>query len=238
MPFPRPAARPWGGFDAGFKLPWPIRRSKGPGAGSNDDVDGIDRAFRRLVQKAHAAERAAAIAYRGHRCCFRDHGQRRMVQQLAVDEWRHRAWLRRRIMPACGMEPNKLYEMFFILVGGLIALLCLFIGPFFASYFAGRLERDNGSEYDQMAKGLGKVIGVYPATKERFIPILQFMARVERKHERDLLQVVRHHRWLPLMMPIFHWPLRKPGLPAPVEKKTRFRPQRVLAPKLVRPVAC
>ena len=204
MPFPRPAARPWGGFDAAFELPLPLRFGGG----------GINKPpppnLKRLVLKAHAAERAAALAYRGHRCCFRRPEDRRLVHQLAMDEWRHRAWLRRTLMPALGIRPNPFLEAIFLVVGMLITLACLVIGPFLATYFAGRLERDNGEEYDQVAQEVQRLRHIGSTEQWRLQMALQHMAVAERRHERDLFRIIRHHPWLPKMVPPFQWPLRTP----------------------------
>jgi hypothetical protein len=129
---------------------------------------------------------------------------------LALDEWRHRAWLRRRLMPLMGMRPEPLLEAFFVVIGVVIAIACLFIGPFLATCFAGRLERDNGDEYDRMADEVGKLTHIPPTQRQHVYKVLRHMAVIERRHERELLRLIRHHPWLPRMTPIFQWPLRRP----------------------------
>ncbi|TVR46422.1 MAG: hypothetical protein EA402_02665 [Planctomycetota bacterium] len=188
MPFPRPAARPWQGFGLssadGPLLPLPLLR---------------------LAQQAHAAERAAAIAYRGHRCCFRGRVQRQQIHHIALEEWRHRAWLRRRLLPALGVAPRPLMEAAYLLLGMAIALTCLLIGPFWATYFAGRLEHGNGAEYDRLAAGLL----AHPQLARRFHQPLRHMARVERRHERSFFGLLRHHPLLPPAAGLFGWPRRR-----------------------------
>lgn len=189
MPFPRPAARPWSGFFGLVGL-----------AEASDD----ERRLRALVRKAHAAERAAAIAYRGHRACFRDAHTRALIHGVAMDEWRHRAWLRRRCMPALDCQPAMYWEIWFAGVGAVIALACLLIGPFVATYFAGRLERDNGAEYADLAAGLRRLL---PATAAQpLVATVAHMEGVERRHERQLLALIRQHRWLPAMAAVYAWP--------------------------------
>ena len=128
------SSSPWGGFDAASNS-LALRRGKGPG---NDD--GGNRAFRKLVQKAHAAERAAAIAYRGIAAASVI-AATSTDAPIGPDEWRHRAWLRRRIMPAAVFSPTDFRVIFSF--GGL-SPWSAFIGPFL-DLFAGRLKRDNGT---------------------------------------------------------------------------------------------
>lgn len=211
MPYPRPSARPWAGFGLMPETPPPEQPSL---------------RLQRLMRKAHAAERAAALAYRGHRTCFAHPDQRRMIHRLAVDEWRHRAWLQRRLLAHFGLRPATGLESGFALIGVMIGLACLFITPFLASYFAGRLERDNGHEYDALADGLLRESLI--SSGDGWDRALRHMARAERRHERQLLAVVRSHPLLPVFARAFRWPLAARGPAATVYKAYQRRPQQVV----------
>ena len=134
--------------------------------------------------------------------CFQRRQDRRLVHDLALDEWRHRAWLRRHDKQM-GMRPEPLLEAFFVVIGGYSSL----VHRPFSPPFVGRLERDNGDEYDRMADEVGS--DPYTVNQCRMCARCCAMVVIERRHERELLQLIRHHL-APSMTSIFQWPLRRP----------------------------
>lgn len=163
----------------------------------------------RLLQLAHAAERAAAMAYRGHAASTRDPDERAAIRAIERDEWIHRRlvgqWL-----TALGAKPAARYEIRFVLIGAVIALACFVIGPFLATYFAGRLEGDNVHEYHTIAAA------AVAAGHPELVAGARHMANVEAEHEAVLLAMVARHPALAWFRRRFNWPQPAPTTPAAI----------------------
>src|ERR1051326_6214372 len=102
-----------------------------------------------LLQQAYSAEKAAAFAYIGHAGSVKDKAAKIAIKQIENDEWFHRKEVLE-IMKEYDIPISKWYEFRFHVIGKIIWYSCYVIGWFMPSYFAGRLESGNVSEYFRM----------------------------------------------------------------------------------------
>ena len=148
----------------------------------------------RLMQLAHAGERAAAHAYQGHWRAVSDPRQRVAIQVIEAEEWEHRAVVLN-ILHALGAEPQPWREVFMGALGRVIGWSC-FVGGWYAPmYGAGKLEAQNVSEYVTAAQL------AIAAGESRFLPALRKMAAVEVQHEAWFRAQCASHwlvKWIPL----------------------------------------
>ncbi|MBI3097369.1 MAG: ferritin-like domain-containing protein [Planctomycetes bacterium] len=130
-----------------------------------------------LLQRAHAGERAAALAYQGHAASVRDPGDRRRISEIEREELAHRECLGR-LLETMGAGPDPSRERRAGLVGTLLSNLCRAAGWYFPMYAAGRLERRNIVEYEIAAAAAVR------AGRPEFVEDLLRMAETEWEHER------------------------------------------------------
>lgn len=130
----------------------------------------------RLLQNAHAGERAAAFAYQGHAKSVRSPIEKSQITQIENEEWRHRHELGR-MLTELGAQPRVLREWWMMCVGLFISWFCRVGGWFIPMYGAGKLERGNIVEYE-IAASLALEAG-YP----QYVDCLLDMAEVEWDHE-------------------------------------------------------
>lgn len=148
----------------------------------------------RLMQLAHAGERAAAHAYQGHWRAVSDPLERAAIQEIEAEEWEHRA-LVRGILTGLGAAPQPLREAFMGTLGRVIGWSCFVGGWYVPMYGAGKLEAQNVNEYAAAA------ILAEAAGEVRFLPALRRMAEVEVRHEAWFRVRCASHwlvRWIPL----------------------------------------
>ncbi len=100
----------------------------------------------KLLQLAYSAEKAAAFAYIGHAGSVRNPEEKAAIKQIELDEWHHRDTVLS-IMQQYGIQPSRLYEIKYHIIGRIISASCYVIGWFMPYYFAGRLESGNVCEY-------------------------------------------------------------------------------------------
>lgn len=137
----------------------------------------------RLLQNAHAGERAAAFAYNGHWRSVRG-AERTEIQKIEKEEWDHRAELFKMIKEL-GAKPRALREFGMMIVGVCIFTLCRLgdwlnvagFGWYTSMYGAGKLERGNIVEYEVAARY------AHEAGYPQFVECLLVMAEVEWDHE-------------------------------------------------------
>ncbi len=151
-----------------------------------------------LLQNAHAGERAAAIAYSRHWRILKNSEEINAVKQIEIDEWRHREELGE-ILSKLESKPRAFREFTFLTVGTVISFGCYFCRRFFATYFAGILERNNVDEY-QEAFELADKIGL-----TEFMPCFLAMKETEIRHEEILRKMVTDHLLFPFLSLIFGW---------------------------------
>ncbi len=107
----------------------------------------------RLLQDAHAGERAAAYAYYGHaKSLFvSDQKEKKEIFEIYEDEIHHRAGLYE-MLKGLGAKPRFLREKLMQFIGAIIGFSCLFGGWFIPMYGAGKLESNNIEEYEVAAR--------------------------------------------------------------------------------------
>ena len=152
----------------------------------------------RILQHAYSGEVAAAYAYRGHWKSLKDCPEKEHIKRIEDEEWDHRRrvgeWLEK-----LGAKPRSVREKVFWTIGRSLGLIC-FISPWFMPmYFAGRLESQNSTEYEDAAT-FAKELEMPQCVED-----LLDMARVEVEHEVFFRNVVTGHRLLPFMKRIFRW---------------------------------
>ena len=137
----------------------------------------------RLLQNAHAGERAAAFAYNGH---WRSVSGSEVdeIRKIEQEEWEHRTDLLK-MLEELGARPRPSRELVMMVVGSVIFLLCRLgsflnvagFGWYASMYGAGRLEQGNIIEYEVAAEYALKA--GYP----HFVEDLLHMAEIEWDHE-------------------------------------------------------
>src|SRR5690242_2634463 len=103
-----------------------------------------------LLQAAHAGERAAALAYRGHWRATADPAERAAIRRIEDDEWDHRAALRT-MLGRLRARPLFWRELRARVIGSLLGALCHLTGRWLPLWAAGRLESRNVGEYERAA---------------------------------------------------------------------------------------
>lgn len=141
----------------------------------------------RLLQNAHAGERAAAFAYQGHSRSVNAAEEKREIAQIEADEWRHRAELGH-MLSELRVRPRWLREVWMMCVGTFISLFCRVGGWFIPMYGAGKLERGNIEEYEIAAR-LALDCGL-----PQYVECLLDMAEVEWDHELYFRTKAASHR--------------------------------------------
>ena len=129
-----------------------------------------------LLQLAYSAERAAALAYRGHWRSVRDTDERKRIKQIEDEEWHHRE-LVGAMLTTLGAQPRRQREVRSLVIGRVLGFLCHLMGWFAPMYGAGRLESRNVREYETAAR-YARDCG-----QDEFIDCLLTMAEVEWEHE-------------------------------------------------------
>ena len=155
-----------------------------------------------LLQRAYAAEKAAAFAYQGHAGSVRDKTQKAEIRQIETDEWNHRSEVLQ-IMKLYDIPVSKWYEIRFHIMGKIISASCYVIGWFMPFYFAGSLESGNVCEYFRMKQffnGLG--ITAHDT-------VLYEMGIKEKEHEVYFLGKIKNNKLLPFFEKIFNWGNKK-----------------------------
>jgi hypothetical protein len=129
-----------------------------------------------LLQRAHAGERAAALAYRGHWKSLADPIERLQVLRIEREEWQHRDQLTR-LLSSLGSTCSGPRESVARAVGNLFGALCHVSGWLLPMYAAAYLETCNVREYEEAGR-LARLAG-----RSELVPCLLEMARVELDHE-------------------------------------------------------
>ena len=142
-----------------------------------------------LLQLAYSGELAASYAYRGHWNSVSDPEERKRIQQIEEEEWRHRRQVGE-MLTSLGAGPNSWREIRATIIGRSLGIGCHLIGWFGPMYGAGRLESRNIVEYETAAH-LAR-----DCDRHDLIECLLEMAEVEWEHEHYFRSKVEHHKWL------------------------------------------
>jgi len=153
----------------------------------------------RLLQLAHAGERAAAHAYRGHWRSLPPGDEREAIHRIEDEEWEHRRVVLA-ILHDLGAGPQPLRELLMGTLGSVLGALCHVSGWFAPMYGAGKLEAQNVNEYT----AAGELARAAQLTHH--IPALLAMAAVEREHETWFRRRCQSH-WLARIVPLWQVPM-------------------------------
>jgi hypothetical protein len=151
-----------------------------------------------LLRKAHSVEKATALAYQGHAASVKDPLEKKAIQQIEVDEWRHRETVLD-IMKKYGVPVSIYYELKYRIIGKIISKSCCVMGWFMPFYFAGKRENGNVCEYLRIMKCFHS-LGVHNHDR-----ILYTLSMKEKEHERYFLNKIRNHKLLSVFEIIFSW---------------------------------
>ena len=88
------------------------------------------------LRMAYSAEKAAAFAYQGHAGSVKDKEEKKSIQQIELDEWKHRIEVLM-MMKQYNIPVSKFYEVRFYIIGKIISYSYYVIGWFMPFYFAG-----------------------------------------------------------------------------------------------------
>ena len=154
----------------------------------------------RLLQDAHAGERAAYFAYEGHANSVREPEEKHAIRKIQREEWEHREALGK-FLTDRGAKPRVSREWLMAVVGRLISVSCYLGGWFIPMYGAGRLERSNIVEYEVAARWAREA--GHPVMAECLIE----MAEVEWDHEKYFREKAFCH-WMQRFVP--KWSLPPP----------------------------
>lgn len=151
-----------------------------------------------LIKMAFSAEKAAAFAYQGHADSVSRKEEKTMIHQIEIDEWNHRAEMRK-LMIIYDLNPSTWYEWRFHIIGKIISYSCYIIGWFMPFYFAGRLESGNVCEYFRMKQYFNE-LGITEHDE-----MLYELGMKEKEHEIYFYQQISSSPMLPIFEKLFSW---------------------------------
>lgn len=154
----------------------------------------------KLLQNAHAGEKAAANAYYGHAYSpfVKNSKEKEEILGIYKDEIHHRKRLGEMLLDL-NSSPAILKEIIMYTVGFIIGFLCLFGGWFIPMYGAGKLESENVEEYEVAAR-LAFLAGL-----DHLIDELLIFAEVEWDHELYFRTKAENHKlskYVPFWSPL------------------------------------
>ena len=154
------------------------------------------KALIRLLQNAHAGEKAAANAYYGHaHSLFITDAQEKLeILKIYAEELHHRQRLKE-LLNQLDSKPRLSREILMWLIGAFIAMFSYFGTWFIPMYGAGLLESSNIGEYEVAAR-LALL-----ANEQSLIDELLRFAEIEKDHEYYFRQKVLSHplaKWIPI----------------------------------------
>lgn len=147
------------------------------------------------LQAAFSGELAAFYAYEGHRHSVRNPQEKEEIRKIQEEEWDHRECIGE-FLSDLGAKPDAWREFKFTLIGRTISLLCYIGGWFIPMYGAGKLERGNIVEYENLARMAAW------AGYDEMVEALLIMAEVEWDHELYFRSKSESH-WLRKVFPIW-----------------------------------
>lgn len=158
----------------------------------------LHKELTKLLQQAYSAEKAAAFAYQGHAGSVKSEVEKKLIHQIELDEWNHRADVLK-IMQVYSIPISKWYELKYHVIGKCISASCYVLGWFMPYYFAGNLESGNVCEYFRM-KQYFNTLGI---TQHDLI--LYEMGMKEKEHELYFLNGIKDKKVLSFFERIFVW---------------------------------
>ena len=130
-----------------------------------------------MLQKAHAGEWAAYLAYEGHSASLikTNPSAASFIKEIQKEEWFHRQTVGFMLIELKG-EPSPIREMIMFFIGRSASALCYISGNWASAVGAELIEHIGATSYKEMAE-LARDEG-YPAMAVE----LEYMARVEEQH--------------------------------------------------------
>lgn len=127
----------------------------------------------KMLQKAHAGEIAAYLAYEGHWRSLKDPKEREEVRAIQADELHHKEIVRE-LLTKLGAKPSWVRDTVFTVIGRTMSALCYVTGWYMPMLGALLIERIGVNNYAKMAN----------MTKSKGMrQDLLYMHRVELAHE-------------------------------------------------------
>jgi rubrerythrin len=136
--------------------------------------------FDALLRVSYSSELGAATAYGGHAAHVVAAGHRESIEQVRLDELRHRDELGQ-MLAERGLRPWKALELLFWVIGSSVAFGCRFWGDWASATGAGMFEVNGVAEYRRLA-ALARRAGA-----DALVPCFDRMAAQEQAH-RDLFR--------------------------------------------------
>jgi rubrerythrin len=131
----------------------------------------------KMLQKAHAGELAASIAYQGHWESVSDPEQREMIKKIQADEIEH-LHVVRKMLEYLGYQPNKTRDTIFMVIGHTLGFLCKYTGWLMPMQGALLIEKIGVSNYYEMLE-----LSLYTGHSELALTFMHLMAKEEKHKE-------------------------------------------------------
>jgi len=139
-----------------------------------------------LLQMAYSGEKSAAYAFQGHADSVRSPEEKEKIREIEADEWHHRNEVGK-ILVELDAAPSPIREIFQVMIGRVLQVLCPLGGWYLPMYAAWKLELNNIEEYSKAAPYAETL--ALPDVIER----LKHMSDVEKSHADYFAQVVQAH---------------------------------------------
>lgn len=139
-----------------------------------------------LLQMAYSGEKSAAYAFQGHADAVGSLEEKARIREIEADEWHHRNEVGK-ILAELDASPSPLREVFQVMIGRVLQVLCPLGGWYLPMYAAWKLELNNIDEYSKAAY-YAEILAL-PDVIER----LKHMSDVEKSHAEYFAQVVQSH---------------------------------------------
>ena len=139
-----------------------------------------------LLQMAYSGEKSAAYAFQGHANSVRSLDEKAKIREIEADEWHHRDEVGK-ILAELDAAPSPIREIFQVMIGRILQVLCPLGGWYLPMYAAWKLELNNIEEYLKAAH-YAEILALTDV-----MDCLKHMSDVEKSHAEYFGQVVQSH---------------------------------------------
>jgi rubrerythrin len=139
-----------------------------------------------LLQMAYSGEKSAAYAFQGHADSVRSLDEKARIREIEADEWHHRDEVGK-ILAEMNAAPSPMREVFQVMIGRVLQVLCPLGGWYLPMYAAWKLELNNIEEYSKAAHYAEQL------ALTDVIERLKHMSDVEKSHADYFGTVVQSH---------------------------------------------
>jgi demethoxyubiquinone hydroxylase (CLK1/Coq7/Cat5 family) len=140
----------------------------------------------RMLQKAHAAEIAAALAYAGHYASVSDEQEKDDIRTIQNEEFLHIAQIKL-MLKKLDSKPSKRLDTIFTVIGKSIGYLCRVTGWLLPMKIAQLMEKIGSAAYRDIAEE------AYQSGQLDMYNELLTMQRVEEQHEEYFKRKINEH---------------------------------------------